>query len=166
MQARFRTSLLLIFWTLSLTACVSVSVKPPTITKSTEFKFQAPGKPFEKMNNDQADQAWQNPKNSNTIAVLTECSSERDPALSSLEGDVLQALNNYKVLSSKEFQFQERAAIRTQAEGNVDGVPVQLDFAVFKKKGCSYTLTYVGKSDGFEQDRATFEKFLTRFEVP
>jgi hypothetical protein len=163
---RSPTIVLLLFWTLSLLACVSVSIKPPTVSKSSEYRFQPPAKPFEKMNSDQADHAWQNPRNGNTLAILTGCSPDKDPSLATLESDVIQALNTYKVLSSQDFTFQDRAAKRSLVEGTVDGIQVKLDFVIFKKRNCSYTLTYVGRSSNFDLDLASFEKFLTGFEAP
>jgi hypothetical protein len=45
-------------------------------------------------------------------------------------------------------------------------VTVDVDVLTFKKNSCSYTLTYVGRAQGFEKDHAVFENFLKGFKVP
>lgn len=118
------------------------------------------------MSSDQADHAWQSAQTGNTIAVLSECSEQKDPSLTTLEGETIQALNNYKVTNTEDFKFQDRAARRAQVEGAVDGIPVKMDLVIFKKNSCSYTITYVGRAAGFDKDRPAFEQFLMGFEVP
>lgn len=145
--------------------CVSVNIKPSAPTRSSDYKLREPQAPFVKMTNEQADQAWQSSQSGNTIAVLSECSEQKDPSLLTLESETIQALTNYQVISSESFQFQDRGARRSLVEGTVDGIPVRMDVVVVKKNACSYTLTYMGRANGFEKDRSAFEQFLMGFEI-
>jgi len=146
--------------------CVSVNIKPKTLKHSTEYKYQAPASIFQKLENDQTDLAWQNQKSGNTIAVLSECSDVRDPSLADLEAETSQALNEPQVLKTQNLNFEDREALRSLIEGKLDGISVKMDVLTFKKNSCSYTLTYMGRSQGFEKDLATFESFIQGFKVP
>ncbi len=158
--------LIVILFYFGATACVSVNLKSAGPQKSREYQFQIPEKPFEKIKNQQTDQAWQNPRTGNTIAVLSECSDDKDPTLESLADETVHALTDHKILKTEGFNFQNRAALRTLVEGEMDGVPVQMDVVVLKKNSCAYTLTYMGRSQGIQKDRVSFEKFLKGFEIP
>ncbi len=109
--------------------------------------------------------AWQNQKSGNTIAVLSECSETHDPTLSDLEEDMSQALTEPKITKTEALTFEGREALRSIIEGKVDGVPVKVDVLTFKKNSCSYTLTYMGRSQGFDKDHQAFENFLKGFKV-
>lgn len=146
--------------------CVSVNLKPKAPLHSTEYKYQAPDASFRKLDNEQTDLAWQNEKSGNTIAVLSECSETRDPSLQDLEAEMTQVLNDHKVIQSQPLTFEEREALRSLIEGKVDGISVSVDVLTFKKNSCSYTLTYMGRSQGFEKERKVFENFLKGFKVP
>ena len=146
-------------------ACVSVNIKPKAGTKSKDYTYSEPRKPFQKLDQDPADVAWQSPESGNTIAVLSECSETRDPSLTSLEGETIQALNKYQVTKTVNFQYQGRDALRSSVEGSLDGIPVSMDVLTFKKNSCNYTLTYVGRTQGFEKDRPQFEEFLKGFQA-
>jgi hypothetical protein len=164
---RYITQSLLLSLSLLLASCVSVNLKPKAALHSTEYKFQAPASSsFRKIDSEQTDIAWQNEKSGNTIAVLSECSETRDPSLSDLEAEVSQVLSDSKVIRSQPTTFEEREALRTLIEGKIDGVSASVDVLTFKKNSCSYTLTYMGRSQGFEKDHAVFENFLKGFKVP
>jgi hypothetical protein len=118
------------------------------------------------MENQPTDLAWQNSKTGNTLAVLTECSETIDPSLKSLEGEMVQALDTPNTLKSENSVFEDRESLRSLVAGKVDGVPVKMDILTFKKNSCSYILTYMGKSEKFDQDHQIFENFLKGFKVP
>lgn len=159
-------SIILLSLSLLVASCVSVNLKPKAALHSNEYKFQAPASSFRKINSEQTDFAWQNEKSGNTIAVLSECSETRDPSLSDLEAEVSQVLTDSKVIRTQPATFEEREALRTLIEGKIDGVSASVDVLTFKKNSCSYTLTYMGRSQGFEKDHAVFENFLKGFKVP
>ncbi len=147
-------------------ACVSVDLKPKAVTKSKSYQFQDPPKYFGKMESDQADFVWQNPKNGNTIAVLSECSETRDPSLSNLESETVNALTAPQILHTENVHFADRGALQSLVEGQVDGVNVKMEILTLKKNSCSYTLSYIGRSKTFEQDQKIFSQFLKGFVIP
>ena len=150
----------------SLLSCVSVDLKPKAPTKSKIYRFAEPQAPFKKMDSDQADHAWQNSKNGNTIAVLSECSETRDPSLSGIESETINALTNPQTLKTENIQFSDRGALHTVVEGQVDGVNVKMEILTLKKNSCSYTLSYIGRSKTFEKDQPSFNQFLKGFVIP
>ncbi len=143
-----------------------MNIKPQASKKSVVYKFLDPNKPFEKISNDQADHVWQNPKTGNTLAVLSECSESNDPSLHSIENDTINALGSGQVLKSNKEQFNDREALHTVSEGQVDGISVKVDTLIFKKNTCAYTLSYIARSKSFEADLATMENFRKGFIVP
>lgn len=155
-----------IFVLANLIACVSVDLKPKAPTKSKVYQYQEPQKQFKKMESDQADHAWQNARNGNTIAVLSECSESRDPSLSGIESETINALTNPEILHTENIQFAERGALRTLVEGQVDGVSVKMEIVTLKKNTCSYTVSYIGRSKTFETDRKVFDQYLKGFVIP
>lgn len=150
----------------NLIACVSVDLKPKAASKSKIYQFQEPSKQFKKTDSDQADVVWQNPKNGNTIAVLSECSETRDPSLSQLENETVNALTAPQILQTENIHFADRGGLRSLVEGQVDGVSVKMEILTLKKNSCSYTLSYIGRSQTFEQDQKTFDLFLKGIVIP
>jgi hypothetical protein len=145
--------------------CVSVNLKPKSAQHSTDYKYFAPDASFQKIESEQTDLAWQNQKSGNTIAVLTECSETSDPTLADLEEDMTQVLSEPKVVKTENLMFEEREALRSLIDGKVDGIAVKVDVLTFKKNSCSYTLTYMGRAQGFEKEHAAFDSFLKGFKV-
>jgi hypothetical protein len=143
--------------------CVSVGLQKTPIVKSDKYTFQNPNSAFKKVDPDNADYAWRNPKTGNTIAVISECSATKDPELGALESESIQALSSPKILSSKESTFNDREALRSVAEGTIDGVAVKIDVLNFKKSTCVYSLTYFGRLKSFGLDQVEFENFLKGF---
>ena len=147
-------------------SCVSVNLKSNPPTKSEGYSFQAPSRDFVRLKGGHTDHAWQNQQTGNTIAVLSECSESRDPSLSTLESETVQAMNNTEILQTKESHFQGRASRRSVAQGSLDGIAVKMDILTFKKNACAYTLTYMGRSSVFESEKSAFEDFVKGFIVP
>lgn len=162
-EVKFVSKIFVLFSALSMSGCVSVALKKEPIVKSDKYTYQNPGSPFKKVDPDNADHAWRNSKTGNTIAVISECSTSRDPELSTLESESVQALSAVKISSSKEMIFNDREALRSTAEGTIDGVSVKIDVLNFKKSSCMYSLTYFGRSKGFQADQNEFENFLKGF---
>lgn len=148
---------------LAITGCVSVALKKEPVIKSDKYTYSSPSGTFKKVDPDNADVAWRNPKTGNTIAVISECTANKDPELGTLENESISALTSPKVISSKTFTYNDREALRSQVEGLVDGVPVKMDVVNFKKSTCIYSLTYFGMSDGFAADQAIFDNFIKWF---
>ena len=151
---------------LTSTGCVSVDVLPPAPKKATDVKIKVPTKDFKEIINSSVDRAWQNDKNGNTIAYLSECNSKSDPTLKAIETENLTALTNVEVIESKSDNFNDREALFSSVKGQVDGVPVKMRLIIFKKNGCNYTLSYVGRSKFFDHDVDTFKTFTEGFSTP
>ncbi|PIS10958.1 MAG: hypothetical protein COT73_06520 [Bdellovibrio sp. CG10_big_fil_rev_8_21_14_0_10_47_8] len=118
------------------------------------------------MDSSGADISWQNPKSGNTIAIISECSEMKDPALSDLENDAAQAFSAAKVVQTTKETFSDREALRSQIQGTVDGIAVKMDILTFKKNSCNYSVTFMGRLRLFDLDHSAFEQFLKGFSVP
>lgn len=151
---------------LLLTGCVSVNLGGGKASKATDIIFVAPKVSFDKIQNESFDHAWQNPKNGNTIAFLSECRTKTDISMQLMEKESLEALENLKIIKSNSFEYNDREAKELLAEGQVDGIPVKIQLVLLKKNECNYTISFVGRKKFFDTDQNTFQTFLTEFKAP
>ena len=166
---RTTLDLLIIIAVLSTTVisgCVSVSIQTPKISKSKDILFVPPGEPFKSIKNETVDSAWQSTKNGNTLAFLSECSEKHDPALKTMESENLSALTNLQIISSTTAVFNDRESLETTVDGLVDGIPIRMSLLLFKKNGCSFTITYVGRQKYFDNNKNIYEVFKKEFKLP
>lgn len=150
---------------LSCTGCVSVNLGSGKVSKNTNINFQAPSQGFREISNPSADQAWQNSETGNTISFMTECPAP-DSSLESMTDEFTSVLKSKQVKEKKEDFFNGRESLQTWAEGKLDGIPMKIRSLVFKKNGCSYLLTYVGRARVFEKNHEAFTEFISKFEAP
>ena len=149
-----------------LSGCVSVQLSPSKILKAKDINLNAPEKPFEKIDSNQVDQAWQSKKTGNTIAYLSECRDDKDEPLTSTEAEALKSLNQVKIISSQAGSYNDRESLYTNATGFVDGVAVETHLLHFKKNGCLYSLMYLGRQKLLKSEINYFEKFKEGFKAP
>ncbi len=148
-----------------LSSCLSVSLTPK-MSKSEDVRFVPPGGSFEQIKSPGADEAWQDKKLGNSISYLSSCNDPTDPSLESIEKDMLSSLDSSKIAATSQAFFDGRESRKTQAEGNVDGIPTKIEILTFKKNSCLYSVSYVSITKNFDQDLAIFNKFLEGFKAP
>lgn len=146
--------------------CVSVNIAPNNIHKADNLKFNEPGSGFEKFSSAAADKAWQNPKFGNSISFLTTCNDSNDPSLEVISNELLMSLGDYKIIKSDKTTASGREALQVTAETSIEGIPTKIEYLVFKKNSCSFTLSYVATSKHFNQFQDVFQNFIKSFEVP
>jgi len=155
-----------------LLGCVSVDqiLIPPVPKKAEGLQFTSPSSypksDFKEVKNSTVDLAWQNTKNGNTIAYLSECNPKTDPSLKAMEAENLAALTNVEIVETNDTNYNEREALISTVNGQVDGVEVRIRQVIFKKNGCNFTLSYVGRRKFFDKDEKTFKLFVEGFKAP
>ncbi|WP_413292576.1 hypothetical protein ACLSU7_14320 [Bdellovibrio sp. HCB185ZH] len=155
-----------IIMSLLLGSCVSVELPGGKVTAAKDVEFSEPGGDYSKIKSKGTDRAWQSSKTGNTISYVSECGSNTDVSLQTLETESLSALNKLEVLKTEEKPFNGRASRQTTSVGSIDGVPVALSLVVFKKNGCNYTLSYGGVEKQFNSELPVFENFKANFKAP
>lgn len=155
-----------LFAAFAMSACVSVSISQPPPSKAKKVSFTEPQTPFAAFSTENADKAWQSEKTGATIAYLSECQGNMDTQLKTVESESLTAITRPVVLSSKTGLFNERESIETLAEGSIDGIHVKISLVVFKKNGCNFTITYMGRKTRFDSELNLFSRFKESFVVP
>lgn len=150
---------------LSMGACVSVKIPTGTGTPAKDVKYDDPATPFKEIKVTSGDKAWLSGKTGNTISFISDCNGSADPSLQQIEGESLVVLDKLKVLDTKNVEFNGRDALRTLAQGEVDGVSVKTELVVFKKNGCNFTLSYGGVAKTFESEKSYFDKFVESFKA-
>lgn len=156
-------AVLILFQTLG---CVSVNISQPASSKAENLKFEQPAAPFVGLDTPYADRAWRSNKTGNTIAYLSECNSKIDVPLKTLERESSQVLNSAKIISSEDKVFDGREASESTVEGQIDGIKVKMQNFVFKKNGCHFTLSFMGRAEVFANELKSFEAFKKGFTVP
>jgi hypothetical protein len=157
---------LFIFVVCTHVACVSVNLDSGKTSKASGVRFSEPNSPFKKIDNPTVDHGWQNPQSGNTIAYLSECNAKADVTLAAMEGENISALTNAKIVKTENRNYNGRESKESTVEGLVDGIPVKMALLVFKKNGCNYTLSYVGRKKYFEADLPRYKTFKEKFNAP
>jgi len=158
----------LILWAFLAMTSSCVSVKLPTAagTPAEDVVYSEPPAPFSEIKLSSGDKAWLSSATGNTLSFLSDCHGRTDPTLEQLASEPLAALEKLKILSSRQTPYNGREAQITEAQGEMDGVPVKTLLLVFKKNNCNYTLSYGGLSKNFDTEKKYFEKFTESFKAP
>jgi hypothetical protein len=151
---------------MSVVSCVSVNIGPKPGERSKGVEYNAPEKPYDKLKDTRADSAWQNTVNGNSISYFSTCNDPADPPLETVARDLFSELRDMIVIRENSKPFNSREALDMEVEGKVDGVPTRVRAVIFKKNGCTYTLSHIGVPRAFESDRPKFQTFIESFKAP
>lgn len=149
-----------------LSSCVSVNIGPKDGERSKGVRYAEPPPPYQSLRESQADGAWLNSRNGNSISYFSICNDPTDPPLEALSRDLFNELRELKELKRTVTVYNGREALNQEVEGKMDGILTRIHAVIFKKNSCTYTLSLIGVVRAFEEDRAVFEKFLREFHAP
>ncbi|HRK09247.1 MAG TPA: hypothetical protein PLZ57_15875 [Pseudobdellovibrionaceae bacterium] len=158
-------------------ACVSVKLGDGQAKRSEGVNFAAPSDAaYQKLETPRADAAWKNAKNGNTIAFQSACGEASEAPLEAVAQELLGAFDSNVQVAGAEGAnveprmqrrpFDGREAIDLEADGKVDGVATRMRAILYRKNGCSYVLTQIGRTQSHASDREIFEKFTRSFRAP
>lgn len=146
--------------------CVSVNLTPQKGERSKGVQFSPPPEPYLNLTSTPADVAWQNKMNGNSISFFSSCNDPADPQLDAISNELFAEIRDLNIIRRELLLFNAREALDIEIEGKVEGVPTRVRAMIFKKNGCTYTLTHVGIPSEFEKDRKHFDGFLRSFQAP
>ncbi|MFN7729555.1 MAG: hypothetical protein ACK5P7_10405 [Bdellovibrio sp.] len=162
---RFRAfAAVLVLPLFSVSGCISVNLNKDT-PKSKGLVVSAPASPFRDISLPAADRAWKSDRTGSTISYFSECQASL-ASPERLRDDALASLPGAKVIDSQSFDFDGREALRSSAEGKVEGVSVKLSLLTYQKNGCRYTLSFVARANVYNQELLIFEGFIKGFSAP
>ena len=147
-----------------LMACVSLKLSPQ-IKRSDGVTYQALSSPFVRTQSDSADEAWIDPNTGNIISYQSICKETLDPDLNTILQRSISGLTRKKFLKRTSIDYNARRANRILVSGQLDGVDIRLEFVLFKKNACSYTLSLVGLPEHFAKASKAFDQFIEGFQV-
>ena len=147
-----------------LSACVSLKFSPQT-QRSNKVDYKPPVSPFILTQSDSADVAWIDQETGNIISYQSICNESLDPDLNTILKKSTLGLTNKKILKRTSMDYNARKADRITVSGQMDGVDVRLEFVLFKKNACSYTLSFVGLPEHFNKATEVFNQFVKEFKV-
>ncbi|MBL7685668.1 MAG: hypothetical protein JNK65_06515 [Deltaproteobacteria bacterium] len=109
--------------------------------------------------------SFYNPQYKSTLMTDAFCDQSYDDAsLKTLTTHLYFDLQDKKIQSQKQLMLNERAAMRSIAQGKVDGVPVVLDTLVIKKDWCLFDFALVADPAHYVEASKDFEDFYKGFE--
>jgi len=147
-----------------LAGCISVNLTKE-IPKSKGLRVSPPSSPFREAALAAADQAWKSDATGSTISYFSECAAAPTTP-ERLRDDALASLPAAKILESQTLEFDGREALRSQAEGKVEGIALRVSLLTYQKNSCRYTISYAARSSVFSQELGRFDDFLKGFSAP
>ncbi len=168
--------MLIYFLQIFFILCIASSCTPLRFifSKSTSAKgviFQAPPKPYQRIDKKNWDVFWNHPKNQNSISFFSNCSnSVAFTSLSQLKQEILNDLKNFVVVLKKKQNHQSQPAYYLQIkETNHASAQKKLymEMLIFKKQICFYVLNLlVQDSESMTKARTIFRQFIQEFRAP
>ncbi|AKU90512.1 hypothetical protein [Vulgatibacter incomptus] len=128
------------------------------------YRVDPPAAPWERVSFAGNDLAWAGP-DGELLAVNAVCQEHGDPSLKVLTDHLLMGFENRRIREREEVRLAGRSALRTRAEAQMDGVPVELELTVLKKDGCVYDLTYLASPSRFDARLGAYRAVLKSFEA-
>ncbi len=155
---------LCVFLLMICSACISFKISPDT-KKSQSVSYQEPSSPFFETQQAGADKAWIDEETGNIISYQSICNESIDPDLETILQKSTSELLDRKILKRTRMEYNSRQAERIFVSGQLDGVKVNLEFVIFKKNSCSYTLSFIGLTEHFDKSKDAFSSFIDGFKV-
>lgn len=109
--------------------------------------------------------SFYNPQYKASISTDAFCGREvSDRRLDVLSGEVISALENRRLKSETPFELNGRGALRQVTAGDMDGVPVIVDFVVVRKDNCVFDMYAVMPPNTDAEVGQDFEEFFRAFQ--
>jgi hypothetical protein len=99
-----------------------------------------------------------------TIYANVECELTDDAPLDVLVNHLLFGVD-VKKERREEITLSGRKGLRARVDGELDGVPIQLDLVVMKKDGCTYDLGLIAGTERFRELENDFDSFVEGFDT-
>lgn len=151
---------------LFFTGCVTVDVGSSKSEPAKNVDYTAPSAPFKPSTTKNSDKLWISAESGNSLSYLSDCGGSQEPTLEQLENEALSSLVDLKILQTEKLDYNNREALKTLAEGKIDGVKVKMSLLTLKKNNCNYTLIYGGVAKNFDKELPQFQSFLKNFRAP
>ena len=155
---------LCVFLLMVCPACISFKISPDT-QKSQSVSYKEPSSPFVETQSANADKTWIDFETGSIISYQSICNESIDPDLETILQKSTSELLDRKTLKRTRMQYNSRRAERVFISGQLDGVKVNLEFVIFKKNSCSYTLSFIGLPEHFDKNKGAFNNFIDGFKV-
>lgn len=126
------------------------------------YRLAEPPGAWQRVGFSENDLAWSDGDGS-IIAVNAVCEDHGDPSLKVLTDHLLMGFDNREIVEREELHLDGRGALRTRANAQLDGVPVEIETTVLKKDGCVYDLVYTAPHGRFGVRAADYRSLVQSF---
>jgi hypothetical protein len=145
-----------------VTGCLS-SLFGGSDAKSEDYLVPTPAEGWQRIDPAAADQAFRNSRDGAVLTVNSVCGDDRDESLEALTDDLLAQLPQHALTApSRPATVGGFPALLTEAQGTVDGGPLQVSLAVVRTTRCVYDFILAGSAIG-EDSRRQLSDVLSGF---
>ncbi len=128
------------------------------------YVVKAPAEPeWRRIDFSDNDLAWTTKSSGHIIAMNATCADHGDPTLEVLTTHLLIGFDQRQLTDRKSFTLDGRAALRSNYDVSIDGVPAEIEVVVLKKNGCVHDFTYVSPKGTRPAQQATFDALIAGF---
>ncbi|HVJ64818.1 MAG TPA: hypothetical protein VM901_06155 [Bdellovibrionota bacterium] len=110
----------------------------------------------------EADAVFYSATTKSLISVNSVCDRYTDSRLETLTQDLLSPMKAVKVVHQEDLKISDRRALFTRAEGQIDGVSVQMSVIVLRKNRCLFDFSLFGTGIT-DAERREFMSFVQGF---
>ncbi len=171
MSKQIIASLLVLFsFIIFFSSCISFNLDSLKDKKAKGIVFQPPPEPYQKVEKEEMDMAWENPENNSTLSFFSNCSRvTRFVPLKQFQKELLDGLKTFQVRSQKETEHQDQKAVYLLLSESGSGSQIMsMEIFLFKKEKCFYVLSFLKpllKEYNIDQV-SVFENFVKGFHAP
>jgi hypothetical protein len=148
-----------------IAACAGSGLEGP-VYRGDGFRFRVGprAQDWRPIESSQSLVAFRSDRDKATVALDGRCGKDGDDVpLTALTRHLFLYFTERTVLSERTFTLDGRAALRTEMEAQLDGVPKRFTVVVLKKDGCVYDFIYVEDVPGSAEGRSEFDRFVAGF---
>lgn len=134
------------------------------VKDGVRYKVAQPAEPgWRRIDFAENDLAWATKDTGHIIAMNATCKDHGDPTLEVLTGHLLIGFDERVLTERKSFTLDGRAALRSNFDVSIDGVPAEVEVVVMKKNGCVHDFTYVSPRGQRSTQQPTFDALIAGF---
>tara|TARA_R110002049_G_scaffold164429_4_gene330455 strand:+ start:1552 stop:2070 length:519 start_codon:yes stop_codon:yes gene_type:complete len=116
------------------------------VVKSKTIELNFRNSNWSKIDSDRADYAFKHDLSPSILVINSLCQKYDKTSLVQLTDNILAGLEMPKVLKQQNMRLFERASLRTDATGKLDGVKAHMLIQVVKKDRCIYDFVLITKA--------------------
>lgn len=134
--------------------------------KEATFRVGNPGPDWRPHGEKNSQVAWRHRDDPSVIQVRSQCQEHGDSNLEQFTDHLRIDFRSWDVVEQRFVTLENREALRSTVDANLDGAPVKMELIVLKKNGCLFDLSYIAIPSAYTSGLASFERVVDGFAFP